>query len=138
MSKIKAAALGGALFLAGTFLATTANAVTMPVAGTEVPVATSSDIQPVAMKRWYYNQYQHGDRMHFRDHGHRFFRDGFWYASPFWLYTAPLYVDPGYGYGYGDYGDSHSVACEARYRSYDRYSDTFMGYDGFRHRCLIY
>jgi hypothetical protein len=26
-------------------------------------------------------------------------------------------------------------ACEAQYRSYDRASDSFLGYDGLRHRC---
>ena len=27
------------------------------------------------------------------------------------------------------------IRCEARYRSYDRSSDTYMGFDGDRHRC---
>lgn len=31
--------------------------------------------------------------------------------------------------------DSHVDACYARYRSYDERTDTFMGYDGIRHRC---
>ena len=33
--------------------------------------------------------------------------------------------------GYG----SHVARCQARYRSYDARSDTFLGYDGYRHRC---
>jgi hypothetical protein len=33
--------------------------------------------------------------------------------------------------------DSHAEACDARYRSYDEGSDTFMGYDGLRHRCML-
>jgi len=31
----------------------------------------------------------------------------------------------------------HVAACEARYRSYDVRSDTFLGYDGIRHRCTL-
>lgn len=34
-------------------------------------------------------------------------------------------------------GNSHIRACEARYRSYDWRSDTFLGYDGSRHLCRI-
>jgi hypothetical protein len=33
--------------------------------------------------------------------------------------------------------ESHAAACDARYRSYDESSDTFMGYDGFRHPCML-
>lgn len=33
--------------------------------------------------------------------------------------------------------DSHVDACYARYRSYDERTDTFMGYDGARHRCNL-
>ncbi len=42
----------------------------------------------------------------------------------------PLYrVRPG--------GSSHVARCEARYRSYDARTDTFLGYDGHRHRCRL-
>ncbi|WAP67591.1 BA14K family protein [Jiella pelagia] len=45
---------------------------------------------------------------------------------------VPLYrVRPGGGYG------NHVARCEARYRSYDARSDTFLGYDGHRHRCNL-
>lgn len=33
--------------------------------------------------------------------------------------------------------NSHVAACEARYRSYDVRSDTYLGYDGVRHRCNL-
>lgn len=38
-----------------------------------------------------------------------------------------------------DYGgwDSHVARCEARYRSYDAGTDTFLGYDGRYHRCRL-
>jgi len=32
---------------------------------------------------------------------------------------------------------SHVQACENRYRSYDRATDTFLGYDGWRHYCRL-
>ena len=34
-------------------------------------------------------------------------------------------------------GDGHVQACSARYRSYDVRSDSYMGYDGNRHRCNL-
>ncbi|MBC8129877.1 MAG: BA14K family protein [Rhizobiaceae bacterium] len=34
-------------------------------------------------------------------------------------------------------GYSHVAACEARYRSYDRRTDTFVGYDGVVRRCRM-
>lgn len=41
----------------------------------------------------------------------------------------------GYSSG-GDWSD-HVDRCEARYRSYDVRTDTFLGYDGVRHRCNL-
>ncbi|MDB5472888.1 MAG: BA14K-like protein [Devosia sp.] len=32
---------------------------------------------------------------------------------------------------------AHVDACYARYRSYDERTDTFLGYDGYRHRCNL-
>lgn len=32
---------------------------------------------------------------------------------------------------------AHVRACEARFRSYDVRSDTYLGYDGNRHRCNL-
>jgi hypothetical protein len=32
---------------------------------------------------------------------------------------------------------SHVAACQAQYRSYDVRTDTFLGYDGARHRCTL-
>jgi len=31
----------------------------------------------------------------------------------------------------------HIARCEARFRSYDRWSDTYLGYDGKRHLCRL-
>lgn len=43
------------------------------------------------------------------------------------------YDDAGYGYGY----DDHVQACLDTYRSYDVRSDTYLGYDGYRHECEL-
>jgi len=34
-------------------------------------------------------------------------------------------------------GSGHVIACENRFRSYDRRSDTYLGYDGARHYCRL-
>ncbi|WP_127752523.1 MULTISPECIES: BA14K family protein [unclassified Devosia] len=40
-------------------------------------------------------------------------------------------------YDYGPSYSAHVRACYARYRSYDARTDTFLGYDGYRHRCNL-
>lgn len=32
---------------------------------------------------------------------------------------------------------SHARRCDNRYLTYDRFSDTYMGFDGDRHRCRL-
>ncbi|MEJ2376948.1 MAG: BA14K family protein [Pseudolabrys sp.] len=53
--------------------------------------------------------------------------------------AAPYYYGPGYGsYAYepGPGYYAPSVAwCEQHYRSYDPASQTYLGYDGYRHHC---
>ena len=44
--------------------------------------------------------------------------------------TGPQY-DPGYGPNY----DDHVQACIDTYRSYSIRTDTYLGYDGYRHHC---
>jgi hypothetical protein len=34
-------------------------------------------------------------------------------------------------------GSWHVRRCLERYRTYDPYSDTYVGYDGYRHRCRL-
>lgn len=34
-------------------------------------------------------------------------------------------------------GSSYDARCAAKYRSYDPRSNTYMGYDGVRHRCRL-
>ena len=47
------------------------------------------------------------------------------------------YYGPAPVYGRASAWDRHMARCYARYRSYDEYSDTFLGYDGYRHRCRL-
>ena len=70
----------------------------------------------------------------------------YYYQEPVYSYApAPVYVSPRAYYRQrgvtgsmtGGNGDSHFAACDARYRSYDPRSDTFMGYDGMQHRCML-
>lgn len=37
----------------------------------------------------------------------------------------------------GGYGSSYHGACAGKYRSYDPGSGTYLGYDGYRHRCVL-
>lgn len=91
-----------------------------------------------------YDRHRHGDRYRHRRHGYNHFYGGYYYASPWWLGAAiyaprpqPYYAPPPppvYG-GYGG-GGGHVDYCLSRYRSYDPRSDTYLGYDGYRHRCV--
>ena len=55
-------------------------------------------------------------------------------AQPYYRYSAPRYVAPGYGYdGY----PSADAYCHAKYRSYNSYTKTYTGFDGKRHYCRI-
>ena len=108
MTTIKALSLSAALLFAGMTLATSAGAFTIPTGNSAAPVATSSDIQPVSMKKkWYYNKNRH------RDSHHHYFHNGYWYASPFWLLAVPLMLNNHNDYRYYDNRDE--------YRYYDGY-----------------
>ncbi len=61
----------------------------------------------------------------------------YYYGGPAYYYGPPAYYPPGY-YGpvYRHYGPSDWEAyCFSRYRSFDPYSGTYLGYDGLRHPC---
>jgi Ni/Co efflux regulator RcnB len=45
------------------------------------------------------------------------------------------FIVPGVTLGIGGGSSSHVDWCLNRYRSYDPSTDTFLGYDGYRHRC---
>lgn len=107
---------------------------------------TASNIELVQSRKWKkrqwaYNRNRQGQRFRYRHGNNRHYYGGYWYRRPWWNYGGPtiaLGIGSGYGYG-GAYafggGNSHVQWCLNRYRSYDPRSDTFMGYDGYRHRC---
>jgi hypothetical protein len=51
---------------------------------------------------------------------------------PYYYYD---YGPPAYAYEPGPGYDDAEACCEARFRSYDPRSGTYMGYDGRRHPC---
>jgi len=61
------------------------------------------------------------------------------FGLPFGYYGGYGSYYDDYGYGYGGYSGGYSSAhvrwCLNRYRSYDPRTDTYLGYDGYRHRC---
>jgi BA14K-like protein len=128
MKNIKAMSAGLALLLgAGTLALGHASA--SPMSGNlGTRIEPTSQIQLVASNPWWY---KHGRRH--RDHDHRHFHNGLWFAVPFWLGATALAADR---YDDGDYGGAHVEYCLSRYRSYDPASNTFLGYDGLRHECV--
>jgi hypothetical protein len=76
---------------------------------------------------WGYGQYQGFYRNHRNDNGF----GGNLAASLFGFAAgAAMNGSPGYT-------SNHVRACENRYRSYNVRTDTFLGYDGFRHACRL-
>jgi hypothetical protein len=81
------------------------------------------------------NNYNNG--WNYRRHHRRHHHNDYW---PYYLAFGLGYGLGGYGGGYGyddGYygGGGHVQWCLNRYRSYNPRTDTFMGYDGRRHRC---
>jgi hypothetical protein len=97
---------------------------------------------------------RHGWGHHGWGGGHRGYAFG---GYPGWGYGGGYY-DPGYAYGYGydglglgftaaliggalaasaaPYDSGRTVAyCESRFKSYNRATGTYLGYDGLRHSC---
>jgi BA14K-like protein len=57
-------------------------------------------------------------------------------AAPYYYAPRPYYYSEPFYFGRPYYPPSDAVAyCMQRFRSYDLYSGTYLGYDGFRHPC---
>ncbi|WP_108882838.1 BA14K family protein [Anderseniella sp. Alg231-50] len=82
-----------------------------------------------------YERRKHGKRFRNRRHSHKHYYNGFYYASPWWLYSAPIIAYSGARYAGSDY-ELHVEWCEDRYRSYNERRDAYMGYDGYWHACI--
>jgi hypothetical protein len=92
-----------------------------------------------------------GDRScrDFRRHGHNWSRDQYrgWYMSHRHMRGFDPLAAGIFGFVAGamagaaassaGQSSSHVARCEARYRSYDANTDTYLGYDGVRHRCTL-
>jgi hypothetical protein len=131
MKKIQTLSVSLALLLgAGTLAFGQASAA--PVSGkmgTRVELA--SQVELVGKRDGKHWWYKHGRRH--RDHDHRHFHGGLWFAVPFWLGAAALTA---HAYDDDDDSDAHIAYCMDRYRSYHPPSNTFLGYDGERHECV--
>lgn len=89
--------------------------------------------------RFAYRSNRHGPRFRRQRGRNRFYNNGFWYVSPFWLGQSLYNGYYGNDYYGDDYyepqGNSHTRWCLNRYRSYNPRTDTFRGYDGYDHKC---
>lgn len=116
---------------------TPAEAVTVPVPAPKVE--TSGDVLQVRHRHYYPPYYYRGYR------GYRHPRPGYRYHNGYWFplaaFGAGLIIGgalatptvPRAGMGLNP---RHYRWCEARYRSYDPYSNTFQPYHGPRRQCL--
>jgi hypothetical protein len=115
--------------------------------GSVLPVLdqpTTSNVEKVAYRkvikrRGGYNRARHGMRYRYRHGRYAHYYHGWWYHRPWWR-GPTVAVGIGVGAAYGGYygysaGNPHVRWCLNHYRSYDPRSDTFVGFDGYRHRC---
>ncbi|KPF46738.1 BA14K family protein [Rhizobium sp. G187] len=112
------------------------------------PVSVSSEATQVQYRRDRYERYDRYER-HGYYRGHRGYRDrraGYRYHNGYWyplaafaagaiiggaIASQPRPVAPSAGLN-----PRHYDWCAVRYRSYDRYSNTFQPYNGPRQQCL--
>jgi BA14K-like protein len=94
-----------------------------------------------------YNNWHNGGHNNGHHHGYRhrhghynYYHNGYWYDWPWWLVGTGVGLYYGGYYGqpiyYNDGADAHTAWCMQRYRSYNPATDTYMGYDGYAHRCI--
>jgi len=130
LALMAAVAVAGLLSLGG---AKAANVATGSAPLPAIQKAQESNIQPASHRKRYWR--------------HRGPRASLWFGfggfgNPYfggYPYYRPYYSYRPYYYGYRPYyrpvGGSHVRWCLNRYRSYDPRSNSFLGYDGYRHRC---
>ena len=118
-----------------------------PIANATSNISSPSSISEPAAYYYYYGNGRWHEHNNNSWYWHHHGQNNPWYGgAP--AYGIPLTLGLGaYNYGYNGYynngyygygGDNaHIQWCLARYRSYDPASDTYMGYDGYRHRCGV-
>jgi hypothetical protein len=129
--KYKPLVLAAAALVAGYLSLGGARAANVMTGGAMPGIATSQDANiQVASHHW--RRHHHG------------FGSGAFLGFGFPGFYQPYYYEPYYYQPYY-YGDSYSYApaggsrhvryCLSRYRTYSVRSNTFVGLDGYRHRC---
>jgi hypothetical protein len=82
---------------------------------------------------------RHHSRRHRAHRSRRHSRRSFRHHRGFRHHHGPSFgfsvILPGVAVGLGGGSSAHVRWCLNRYRSYDPSSDSFLGYDGYRHRC---
>ncbi|MGE0237648.1 MAG: BA14K family protein [Parvibaculaceae bacterium] len=135
--RYKPLAVAAAAVLAGMLSfgsAQAANVMTGSGAPAGITKMQDGNVQTASHRKWRHRW--RGNRWHRHRRSGVFLGLGF---APFYSpYYSPYYEPYGYyaprAY-YAPRGSRHVRWCLNRYRSYDPRSNTFMGYDGDRHRC---
>ena len=148
--------LAASIALSGSTIGVTGASAAVPRLSAPAAVETGAPIEQVDRrggnyKKWKKHSRSRGHDRHYskrhRHNSHRYYssrrhhhrhHDGFPFAAGIVGFAlgsalANSYSAPRY---YGG-GDSQDAYCARKYRSYDPYSNTFMGYDGRRHYCRI-
>jgi hypothetical protein len=162
--KYKPLALAAAALLAGYLgLGAGARAANLMTGAAMPDIATSRDdnIQLAGHHHWWHHHHHHGGSAiwlglglapflgggyGYGGYGYPYGYGGYGYGYGYpYGYGGYGYGGYGYGgYGYGGYyrpryvavgGSGHVRYCLSRYRTYSVRTDTFVGYDGYRHRC---
>jgi hypothetical protein len=141
--KTKTLALAAAAVMGGLLSFSTAQAANVMSGAGALPAVEKSqtmNIQPASHKKW--RKWRGGGDWRWRHRRHGFGRSGVFLGlglAPFYggyspYYAQPYYDEPDY-YIQPAGGSRHVRWCYDRYRSYDARSNSFLGYDGDRHRC---
>jgi hypothetical protein len=114
-----------------------------PVAPIQPVVSGSSDLLQEAsthrnrdrrQMRRSWNRNRDGQRCRYRSNRCRHYRGGYWYANPWW--TLPLIGGSIILNSQNrNLGSRHIAWCSDRYRSYNRYNNTWVAYSGAVRQC---
>ncbi|MGF7162408.1 hypothetical protein FHS85_004062 [Rhodoligotrophos appendicifer] len=88
-----------------------------------------------------YNRGHHGPRYRHKRRGYNYYHGGYYYSTPWWVGAAAGaaiiggLATAGAAANAAANSGNHVAWCNQRYRSYNPATDSYMGYDGQRHRC---
>jgi len=140
----------GAVTLVGAGTSSSAASMYAPAISSVQTSAPSTEVEKVMYRQtWRYDRFRNGDRFRYRHGPYVHYYDGYYYSRPWWNYGSSVSINlgsPGYGYAVPYYaprpvyrvvGGGHVRWCLDHFRSYDPNTDTYVGHDGFRHRCIV-